>query len=64
MAGMELLIRLDTHDPPTGTICVTEASVGYGDVRDLPFAGWLGFVSLLYEVLGPVSVDGLPPPLD
>ena len=51
---MEILISLDTIDPPVGHLRVTPGpgpAPGHGD-KELRFTGWLGLLRALYEVTG------------
>ena len=45
---MKLVIKLAQRDPPSGTIHLNE---GREETVDVDFAGWLGLVGRLYEVL-------------
>ena len=62
MGPVEILISLDTIDPPVGRLRVTSGPgsvLGRGEDKEFRFTGWLGLLRALYEVTG-ASADGSP----
>jgi hypothetical protein len=51
---VEILISLDATDPPAGRLRVP----GREEHEELRFAGWLGLLRVLYEVMGSPASDG------
>jgi hypothetical protein len=52
---VEILISLDTTDPPVGKLRVTPgpgSAPGRGGDKEFRFTGWLGLLRALYEVTG------------
>ena len=52
---VEILISLDTIDPPVGQLRVTSgpgSAPGRGGGKEFCFTGWLGLLRALYEVTG------------
>lgn len=52
---VEILISLDTIDPPAGQLRVASATGSAperGTDREFRFAGWLGLLRALYDVTG------------
>jgi hypothetical protein len=53
---MEILIHLDRVEPPAGRLRLlpeSEEPPGAGDGDGIGFAGWLGLLRALDEVIGP-----------
>jgi hypothetical protein len=51
MAGMQIVIDLDGWEPPQGKLSL-RAGPGGEDLLAVGFAGWLGLVGRLHELLG------------
>ena len=52
---VEILISLDTIDPPVGQLRVASApgtAPECGEGKEFPFTGWLGLLRALYDVTG------------
>ena len=53
VGGVEIRIVLDRLDPPEGHLQVTSgAGRAPDEMREVPFAGWLGLLHVLYLVTG------------
>jgi hypothetical protein len=48
---MELVIDVEQSDPPAGTVRLTSAPGGSERQMPTPFAGWLGLIRALNELL-------------
>jgi hypothetical protein len=49
---VEILVILDSIDPPTGRLRVTFAGHAWGEQREVSFTGWLGLLRALYLATG------------
>ena len=52
---MEILLSLDSVDPPAGQLRITSGRgsvAGAAEDKEFPFTGWLGLLRALYEVTG------------
>lgn len=52
---MEIVIRLDTVEPPVGSVRLLagpDLSYRGAEAAAVGFAGWLGLLRALYEVIG------------
>lgn len=60
---MDILISLDSLDPPVGRLRVTSgprSGVGGMGNEESRFTGWLGLLRALYEVTGPDGAHAAP----
>ncbi len=63
MGPVEILISLDTIDPPVGQLRVTSGPgsvLGRGEDKKFRFTGWLGLLRALYEVTGASGAPRTP----
>jgi hypothetical protein len=51
---VDVLIRLERQQPPTGTVCLLREDERLASAASeaLPFVGWLGLLRALAEVVG------------
>ncbi len=58
---MEIRIVLDGRDPPSGSVWVDEAASDAPDRTPVaPFAGWLGLLHVINEIVNSPEDKGAP----